>query len=66
MFNIEKEVPSLELCKRLKELGLLNYTRTRAYTMYKLVLPKEIEDSVLWLQKSTEHTPEPTVVGSSF
>ena len=29
--------------KRLKEQGLLDYRRTRGYTMYKILVPEEIE-----------------------
>jgi len=34
--------------KRAKELGLLEYRTTRGYTMYRLVLPLNIEENTLW------------------
>ena len=37
--------------KKLKELGLLEYKRTRKLTYYKLYLPEDIEDNTQWLKK---------------
>jgi hypothetical protein len=34
--------------KKLKDMNLLNYKKTRGYTMYKLILPNNIEDSIQW------------------
>ncbi len=34
--------------KKAIELGLLESNKTRLYTMYKLILPEEIENKVLW------------------
>jgi len=34
--------------KKAKNMGLLEYHRTKAYTMYKLVLSDEIEQNAVW------------------
>jgi len=38
------------LLKKLKEKNLLKYVRTSAYTMYQLVLPKELDDKIKWFK----------------
>jgi len=45
---------------KAKELGLLEYKTTRGYTMYKLVLPEEIENNVLWKGAQDEPKKEKT------
>jgi hypothetical protein len=44
--------------KKLKNLGLLEYKKTRGYTMFKLVLPKELEDIVLWRYSDSKENKE--------
>jgi hypothetical protein len=34
--------------KKAEELGLLEYRKTKGYTMYKLVLPEDIEENTQW------------------
>ncbi len=35
--------------KKLSDLGVLEYHRTRGYTKFWLALPKEIEDKTVWM-----------------
>ena len=34
--------------KKLKDLGLLEYTKTRGYTMFKLILPEWLDNAIQW------------------
>jgi len=36
------------MLKELQERGLLKYARTSAYTMYQLILPKELDEKIRW------------------
>ncbi len=40
--------------KRAEELGLLEHKRTHGLTMYKLILPAEIENNTQWLKAGTK------------
>ena len=39
--------------KKAKELGFLKYSKTKGFTRFELILPKEIEDNVLWLKSNS-------------
>ena len=47
LFNMHTGKKSRQL-KLAKGLGLIEYEKTHGYTMYKLILPEEIENKTLW------------------
>jgi hypothetical protein len=49
---------------KLKEIGLLDYHRTRGYTMYKLTLPNEIEQIFEWRGSNSDTTAAGSSISS--
>ncbi len=53
LFNMYPQKKSSQL-KKLKNMGLLEYQKTKGYTYYKLTLPEEIETATLWRGSKTD------------
>ena len=59
--TFDKYIPSITRKRHmqiLKKIGLLDYQRTKGYTMFKLTLPKEIENSFDWRGKKRNSETE--------
>ena len=46
-FNLSHNKKWREI-KKLKDLGLLENTKTRGYTMFKLILPEWLDNAIQW------------------
>ena len=47
LFNMSQSKINRQV-QKAKKFGLLEYTRTRQYTMYRLILPSDIENNTIW------------------
>ena len=56
-FNLSHNKKWREI-KKLKDLGLLEYSKTRGYTMFKLVLPEWLENIVSWRNSGNIEEPK--------
>ncbi len=57
--------------QKLRNMGLLEYHITRGYTMFRLVLPKEIENNTVWVGgdkavNSHKETPTEETITKGF
>ncbi len=52
MFRMKQSTINRQV-KKLKELGLIDYERTRGYTMYKILLPEYIENKTIWMGRDS-------------